>query len=166
MIEYPLYRRVEISFKCLEKPVDIWTTDSEIYRIKTENLKNYSCIRLQSSPFSIIEFDYQALKKVDPTNEIRHYLSPTFGSFLQQAKIISNHSPAFSSRYVLSTILHYLDLNLIPNSVSISGFRDWDWIFLTSLNFIETITEIPLGVSGKTLIYAEHFLISNGLFKK
>lgn len=166
MIEYPLYRRVEISFTCLDKPVDIWTTDSEIHRIKTGNLKTFSFIRLQSSPFSIIEFDYHALKKVDPTNEIRHFLSPAIRSFIQRGKTKTSRSPNQMSKYVLNTIVHYVDHNLDFKSIDISGFPNWDWIFLTSLNFMETIAEIPFGDSGEKLIFAEHFLRSNGMIKK
>lgn len=157
MIEYPLFRRAEISFKYLDQTVDIWTTDSEIQRLKIGELLIYPSIRLQSSPSSIIEFDPKKLKKVLITNEIRHKSSAVITNFIQKRSSFPQHFSRLSSKYVLKSIAHYGTNDHTTISFDISDLIDWDWIFLTSLESFEIILKSRSKLSKENLIYVEHF---------
>lgn len=164
-IEKPLFRRVEISFHDLEIIVEIWTTDVQIELINRVDWTKSANVRIQSSPWSIIEFRTCKFKRLKCTNEIRHQLSPSVQETFQKRKIAGNGiSPDFSnvpSMYVNRSLAYFQSAKTDCTIVDFSGIPDWDLIFLTSLELVDEICSPYFSRNNSpaidNLILVEHF---------
>jgi hypothetical protein len=168
-IENPLFRRAEISFHHFDGVVDIWTTDSEIETLNWIKRENFTSLRLQSSPWSIIEFFTYQFKDLKCTNEIRHQLSPIIVKMVQKRNTSANqiHSNflRFNSKYLVRSIAYFHSGEGDSTVVDFTGIPDWDLIFLTSLKLFEEIlmSYFPgeRSLNTNNLLFIEHFFLNN-----
>jgi len=164
-IENPLLRKVELIFHNLDEVVDVWMTDSDIEYSKHFNWNLFGSQRIQSSPWSTIEFSSKYYKLMKPTNEIRHKLSPIISTMTLRRKMI-NCLPIpdveyIHSKYVSRSIGYFF---VQDNSIEIIDFSkvpDSDLLFLSSIELIEEICQWhkinSKALTNNNLIFIEHF---------
>ena len=72
----PLYRKVLLHLNWMEEPVELWWTDKFVKSWDRREIRRLEFIRVQASPYSILEFDPDLIKKLEITDEVRHRDSP------------------------------------------------------------------------------------------
>lgn len=111
----PLYKKVLLHLNWMEDPIELWWTDNQINTWDLKKSRRLEFIRVESSPFSILEFDPDLYNKLVVTDEIRHRDSPyisgstLFLKYLQQERMPIPKNPILGHFDYPVTFMGFLD---------------------------------------------------------
>lgn len=164
-VNYPMVRKVLLELEGFPDPLEIWWTDEEIDFFRTDRIKDFEFFRLRSLA-SIIEFKTSRFKRMSPTKEIRHNLSPFV--------ILSHHNfkskrlgitaerlfDDVKQRYTKAGIAYFLNRQNELNCLDLSNWKYLDILFNASFDLFDTLMLIDgkdrIRLSSKDLIYVEY----------
>lgn len=83
----PLYKKINLKLALLEDPIELWWNDSQLNAWFNRKPRKNEFFRVQSSPYSILEFEPELIQDLEITDEIRHKDSP----FIKKSTLFLKH---------------------------------------------------------------------------